>query len=433
MRAHDDANNHRGDWNEAACNQMADAFQRAAREQDGEAFPEAWFNRGMAYERCHMTDQATQAFNRSIEVTRSHHYCRSEVQLGVYLYRAGQRDQALQKFLEAANADAHCVEGHTDLAMMLRECGAPANPTGLPGQVDVDPGPGQQFVDDYSSAILRARDALANDDSFVPALNQLALTYLAMAGSDVRSPRLMLAGFVCEQAIGMSNGREDLSAELRTYAADAHNTYGLILMRTGNITQALRHFEQAFNANPDMFEAYMNYGSINLSFRGYADARRAFDRAVQLRANSYDAHIGLGVTLRGLEDYPGAEREYEAARHLDENRPDAYFNLGALYQYYMPGEGTSSLERSITYFEQYLTKIGTTPAVTETRRTVERRVRLIRQSIDFIHQNAAANTPDPNAGGGAAAPSPDATPPAPAPGGGVMPVLVPAAPPGNGH
>jgi len=64
MKAHDDANSGRGDWNPAACNEVAEQFEDAAEAQPGANFPEAWFNRGLVLLRCNLNDQATTALTR---------------------------------------------------------------------------------------------------------------------------------------------------------------------------------------------------------------------------------------------------------------------------------------------------------------------------------------------------------------------------------
>ncbi|MCK6592268.1 MAG: hypothetical protein L6Q76_32340, partial [Polyangiaceae bacterium] len=48
MAQHDKA----GDWNEATCNQTAELFLDAAKEQGGATFSEAIYNAGLAYQRC---------------------------------------------------------------------------------------------------------------------------------------------------------------------------------------------------------------------------------------------------------------------------------------------------------------------------------------------------------------------------------------------
>lgn len=370
MRQHDEAASGRGDWNSGACNDVAGHFERAANEQPGGAFAEAWFNRGIVFERCGMTDQARQAFQRAIDTSQGHNYCRARVQLGVYQYRAHQVGEARASFESAIHDDANCVEGYTNLAMLQRESGT---------------------VDDRRAAVGNIRQALARDDRYVPALNQLALTYLAEAGDDPRSQRLMLAGIVCGQAVQVTaQHTAEIAADVRGFVADVYNTWGLIDIRSGQIIRALNHFRQAFQLNPAMFEAWANYGTINLGFRGYTDARDAFQHAVALRSADYDSHIGLGVALRGLQQYPQAQAEYERAQQLDANRPDSFYNLGVLYDSYV-NSGIPDLQRGIQFLEQFLAKAHASPRFQEAITRAEQHIRNDCQAINALNAVAALN------------------------------------------
>jgi tetratricopeptide (TPR) repeat protein len=384
MRQHDEANNGRGDWNADACNDVGGRFERAANEQPGGAFAEAWFNRGITFERCTMTDQARQALQRAIDVSQGHNYCRARVQLGVYQYRAHQTAEARSSFESAIHDDPNCVEGYTNLAMLQRESGS---------------------ADDRRAAVGNIRQALARDDRYIPALNQLALTYLAEAGDDPRSQRLMLAGIVCSQAAQVTGQHTaEMAADVRGFVADIYNTWGLIDIKSGQIIRALNHFRQAFQLNPTMFEAWANYGTINLSFRGYSDAREAFQHATELRPNDYDAHIGLGVALRGLQQYPQAQAEYERAQQLDANRPDSFFNLGVLYDSYI-NTGVGDLTRGIQFLEQFLTKAGGQARFQDSISRAEQHIRNDCQAINALNAVAAMNAANPPDASGSPAPS----------------------------
>ncbi len=388
MRQHDDANNGRGDWDAGACNDVAGRFETAANAQPGGAFAEAWFNRGLAYEHCNNTDAARTAFQRAIDVSQGHNYCRARVQLGVYSYRAHQNAEARSAFESAIHDDPNCVEGYTNLALIQRESGS---------------------AEDRRAAVGNIRQALARDDRYIPALNQLALTYLAEAGDDPRSQRLMLAGIVCSQAAQVTSQRgSDMAADVRGFVADIYNTWGLIDIRSGQIIRALNHFRQAFQLNPTMYEAWANYGTINLSFRGYSDAREAFQHATELHPNDYDAHIGLGVALRGLQQYPQAQAEYERAQQLDANRPDSFFNLGVLYDSYI-NTGVPDLTRGIQFLEQFLTKAGGQARFQESITRAEQHIRNDCQAINALNAVAAMNAANPPASGApSAAPAPAA-------------------------
>ncbi len=424
MKAHDDANSGRGDWAADSCNEVAGQFEDAAEAQPNGNFPEAWFNRGLVYLRCNMGDQAAAAFNRAVQAGNGN-YCRAKVQLGVIAYRARDTGRARTLIEEAIRQDpTHCVEGYSNLAMLLRE----QNPT-----------TDQQWAE----VISNIRRALALDDRYLPARNQLALSYLQQAGDDPNSQRIFLAGLVCAQAAQVAAAHQaELSADVRSFMADIHNTWGIVDIRRGEIIKALGHFQRAYQLNPSMFEAWVNYGTINLSFRGYQDAREAFQHAVELRADSYDAHIGLGVALRGLAAAQDrdqamlqqAQQEYERAQQIDAARPDAYYNLGVLHMGYMGGQ-IPDLERAKGFLQQFQQRATNNARYAAQVTQAAQHIRNIDQTIAALR--AMASLPGGGNGGAATPPAGGATPPAggatppaggatPAPAGGATPP--PAAP-----
>jgi tetratricopeptide (TPR) repeat protein len=395
FRQHDEANNGRGDWTEAVCNEVAGIFETAANAQPNGAFPEAWFNRAMAFERCNLRDRVRESLDRAIRAARGNKYCRAQAQLGVLQFRAGQIEPALNTFQQAIRDDQNCVEAYTNAAAILRERNRPAG------------GPDQPS--DRQQAVNYIRQALARDDRHIPALNQLALVYLQDAGDDPRSQRLFLAGIVCSQAVQVAQQHaNEIPAEIRSYVADVYNTWGLVNIKIGQIIRALENFRRASTLNPNLYEAFVNYGTINLNFRGYEEARNAFQRAVELRPNEYDAHIGLGVALRGLGNTQQAQQEYERARQIDGNRPDAFYNLALLNMSYM-GNQVEDLQRAQQFFEQFQQKANASgnPGryANELARTT-RHIANIRQTIQAQQQGGGAA---PAAAGADAGAAPTAT------------------------
>jgi tetratricopeptide (TPR) repeat protein len=421
MRTHDAANNGLGDWTPESCNEVAGLFERAAQEQNNGQFAEAWFNRGMVFDRCNLANESRQAFDRALQISNGN-YCRAKVQLGVQAFRRREVPQAQQMFEEAIRQDpTHCVEGYTNLAMVLRS----RNPS---------------TEQEWAGVIRNIRAALALDDRYLPARNELALAYLQQAGDDPNSQRVFLAGLVCAQAIQVAEARaQEIDPQVSSFVADIHNTWGLVDIRRGEIIRALGHFRRASQLNPSMFEAFINYGTINLSFRGYDDARQAFEAAVRLRDDSYDAHLGLGVALRGLSQTQAndtdkqamiqrAQQEYARAQQLDQNRPDSYYNQGLLNMSYM-GNTIPDLRRAQELLTQFQQRAGQQPRYAQDVQRATRHINNIRQTIAAL-EAVGGTTPTPAAPAGDAPAAPAATPApaaAPAPAATPAPAAAPAA------
>ena len=179
--------------------------------------------------------------------------------------------------------------------------------------------------DDLTRARADLQRALAIDDSYLPAFNQLALYYLAGAKQREQAQRhqaLSLASLVCSQAIRKSPSY-----------APIHNTLGLVALEQGDRPLAAQSFAVARRADPRSFEARMNFAALNLELGGAREAEEAYREALALAPKSYEAQLGLAAALHGqIDDGKRApqiemiDRAIAAAKAIDPERPEAYFN-----------------------------------------------------------------------------------------------------------
>ena len=220
---------------------------------------------------------------------------------------------------------------------------------------------------DFDCAKLNLQRALAIDDGYMPAFNQLALYYFGSAkkkaGSGKKFGRtiatnaalgkrgdvqqLELAALVCSQAVRKNPGY-----------APIHNTSGLILNDLGQVNTAVKEFQSAAQLDPHFFEAQMNLAAINLSFRGFDKAEGAYRKALEMHQNDYDAHLGLALALRGQIDDSNYDKkvgavqsELDSCKKIDPARPDSYFNEGILTQEYK-AKGAGAKEKTIAVYQQ---------------------------------------------------------------------------------
>jgi len=233
MVAHDKAN----DWNDASCTQVAKLFLDAASAQKSKGdLPEAVYNAGLAYQRCNKDADAKKQFEAALSISQKFHHAR--VQMALYDLRE-RGDSAIEPVigeLQQAVRDAEFqnVEALVNLAMLYMKR-RNANPD-------------QDGANDFERAKKNLQRALAIDDGYQPAFNQLALYYLEMAKTKagrggrrkaavfVKTKKadqqmLELAALVCSQAIRKNP----------KYAA-IHNTAGLIQGELQDINGAVREF-----------------------------------------------------------------------------------------------------------------------------------------------------------------------------------------------
>lgn len=392
MAKHDKA----GDWNESTCDETAKLFLDAADEQGDKTFSEAIYNAGLAYQRCKKTAEARKLFQQVLDKNPKFHQARVQVSLYSFV-ESGEKnvDEAISQMRQAAITDAQFknVEALVNLAMLYMKRGNTV--------ADND------GANDYQRAKKYIQSALAVDDGFMPAFNQLALYYLnsakQKAGRDTKkktatnagkekkidTQALELAALVCSQAI-RKNARY----------APIHNTAGMINVELGNLNGAVGSFNTARTLDPDFYEAQMNYAAVNLQFRGFEQAEQAYRAAVKMKPNDYDAHLGLALALRGqINDtnfdkmVADASAELDAAKKIAPDRPETYYNEAILTQEYKAKSGGKEAEGALNaakvLFGQFIQKAGSATEFADAVKRAKERVTEIDQIIEFNRQTEA--------------------------------------------
>ncbi len=405
----------KGDWNDDICKEIASQFASVGKNA------QATFNAGLAYQRCNDDKNARAKFEQALQEDPKFHHARA--QLALYQYKADSNEDAAIGALQQAVTDAQFqnVPALVNLAMVQMAR-------------DSNQG-GQGCKDDMDCAKLNLQRALAIDDAYMPAFNQLALYYFQLAKkragavkgtaksskgrqiithasmqkrADVQ--QLELAALVCSQAI-----RKNASY------APIHNTAGLIQNELGQVNGAVAEFATAAKLDSKLFEAQMNYAAVNLSFRGFEQAAQAYKKALAMRPNDYDAHLGLALAIRG--PITGAEGNYDAlvasaqseldaAKKIDANRPDAYYNEGILTQEFKAKAGgdkaktIAALEDAKKTFQEFLQKASGKPEYDATVKLVKGdgtpkntgRIGDIDDTIAFLKLDANAQKDQQNSG-----------------------------------
>jgi len=445
------AHDKKQDWDAAACSGIAKQFQAAADAQKsdtGRPFPEAQYNAGLAYQRCGDDAKARSEFEDVVKADPSFHRARAQIALYDYA-KSNDIDSAISKLDQIIHdAKFQNVEALVSLAALQMERGN--------DQSD------QDGKNDLERAQHNLQRALAIDDGYMPAFNQLAVYYLtqakAKAGqvekgkrgrrgmevsgaakSNVDSQQLDLAALVAAQA----------QKKNPNYAPIA-NTTGLIQVQLKNFNGAVKSFGTARKLDPGFFEAHMNYAAVNLSFRGYQEAENAYRAALKLHPKDYEAELGLALALRGqINDSNFDKNVAEAQQHLDEakkiapDRPETYYNEAILTQEFRAKRGAPvpTLKKAAEQYKTFIDKAGSDPAFAAAVKRSKDRSQDIADTVKFIEEGeqaakeAAANPPPPPPPAeGAAAPADGsadgkggaAAPPADAKGGATPPATAPA-------
>ena len=420
-------------WSEGSCQSVAQKFVQASDQQKsdtGKALPTALYNAGVAYMRCGLKDQALEQFRASTQADPTFH--RGRAQVALFEYSKTKNLDATIGNLETIIRDARFqnVEALVSVAALQMERG---------GNDATSDG-----ANDFERAKKNIQRALAIDDSYMPAFNQLAIYYmesakrkagarkgrrrgLVVAGSArrrVNQQQLELAALVASQAI----------AKNPNYAP-IHNTAGLIQVQMDNFNGAVKSFGKARSLDAKFFEAHMNYAAVNLSFRGFKEAQKAYQDALKLQPNDYEAHLGLALAYRGdIDDanwdqnIAGAQKHLDAAKKADPARAETYYNEAILTQEYRakstgdPNKTIPVLEQAKKQYEAFIAK-ASGAQYEEAVKVSRSRIQDIGDTITFIKEgekmreeqealDKAAKEAEEKAKAAESAPPPAAAPPA---------------------
>jgi len=388
LQRHDKAN----DWTDATCNATAKLFMESDSEQKG-TFYEALYNGAVAYQRCKNDAKAKELFDKILAEKPTFH--RARVHSALYKFAKDHDVEAAIGEMRRAIKDAEFKneEALVNLAML---------------QMQRDSAQGGQNCDnDLECAKLNLQRALAINDGFMPAFNQLAVYYLesakkkagrargrrsmaAAAGKKKRvdSQALELAALVCSQAL-RKNPRY----------APVHNTSGLISAELGDLSAAAKAFGLARKLDSKFFEAHMNYAAVNLQFRGFKRAEDSYRAALKLRPNNYEAVLGLALAVRGNTNDSNWEKNVkeadallQRAKKLAPTRPETYYNEAILVQEFKARAGGKKAEPMLLkakgLFSQFVQKAGSGKAFAAAVKRSKERIEEIDQIIAFNKQTA---------------------------------------------
>lgn len=390
------------DWAPATCKASAERFVTVSKQQEddaGKPLPEALYNAGLAYMRCGMEEDAVAQFQAATKASQGFHRARSQMALFEYK-KNGNLNSAITK-LEAVIRDAKFqnVEALVSVAALQMERGNE--------QEDSD------GANDLERAKKNIQRALAIDDSFMPAMNQLAIYYMEQAkrkagGGEGQTGSRRRGGLVVAGATHAQANRQQLELAALVasqglqkdakYAA-LYNTLGLIQVELRDYNGAVKNFGRARQLDPNFFEAHMNYAAVSLSFRGFAEADKAYRDALRLQPRDYEAHLGLALALRGQikndDNYDKvlaeSQKHLAECKQIDGDRVEAYYNEAILTQEYEAKGGDSTktvpaLKQAVVKYREFIGKAKGKTGYSEAVKRSGDRAKDIEDTIKFIEE-----------------------------------------------
>ncbi len=400
------------DWQEATCRDVASMFSKASDVQQSatsHAFPAALYNAGLSYQRCGLEADAQKQFQAALDADKSFH--RAAAQLALYDYAKNQNlDSTIDKLNQIIrDAKFQNTEALVSVAALEMERQG--------DQADSD------GKNDLERAVKNIQRALAIDDSYMPAFNQLAIYYLEQAKAKAGKKSGRKTSLVVSGAAGKGVDAQmlDLAALVAAQGvqknpkyASIYNTAGLIQVEQRNYNGAVKSFARARELDPSFFEALMNYAAVNLSFRGFKEADSAYRQALKLHPKEYEAHLGLALALRGAVDdsnfdknVADAQSELDTCKKLAPDRPEAYYNEAILTQEYKAKGAQESavpmLKKASEIYRTFIDKAGSDDAFAAAVKRAKERTQDIDDTVKFIEEGEAARKADEEAQKAAAA------------------------------
>jgi tetratricopeptide (TPR) repeat protein len=413
------------DWNEGTCSAVADMFLDAAKEQSSatnSVLAEAVYNAGLAYQRCGNDAKAREQFEAAAKADPKFHRARAQIVL--YNYAKSKDIEGTIRDLDQVIRDAKFqnVDALVSIAALQMERGGEQ--------------PDQDGKNDLERARKNLQRALAIDDGYMPAFNQLAIYYLEQAKAKAESKEEGARGGKKRRRLTIAASKKaevnqqelDLAALVASQGvrknanyAPLHNTAGLIQVELKDFNGAVKSFGRARALDPKFFEAHMNYAALNLSFRGFQEAEKAYRDALKLQPNEFEAHLGLALSLRGqindanFDKYvTEAQQHLETCKKLEPNRAETYYNEAILTQEYRAkgsqDKSLPMLEQAAKQYREFVSKAGGDAAFADAVKRAQERTTDIEDTVKFIREGEAAKRAEEAAA--KAAPPPAAPPPA---------------------
>jgi Flp pilus assembly protein TadD len=127
-------------------------------------------------------------------------------------------------------------------------------------------------------------------------------------------------------------GHFSAATRIRPNEPTVNNAYGAALLASGEPEQAIPKLTAALNARPDYFDAHYNLGNALAALADFRGALAEFQTAVRLNPQDANAEANLGSAFAEIGSVKDAKLHFERALQLDPNNELARDNLQQLTQ-----------------------------------------------------------------------------------------------------
>jgi tetratricopeptide (TPR) repeat protein len=139
-----------------------------------------------------------------------------------------------------------------------------------------------------------------------------------------------------------------MALEIKPDFAEAHNNLGNFLFQKGSVDEAIVHYQMALEINPDYAEAHYNLGNALLKMGNVDEAIAHLQKALQINPDYAEAHNNLGYALIQKGSVDEATAHFQKALQINPDYADAHNNLGNMLL------EKGSVDEAIIHFQKAL-------------------------------------------------------------------------------
>jgi tetratricopeptide (TPR) repeat protein len=133
-----------------------------------------------------------------------------------------------------------------------------------------------------------------------------------------------------------------------------HNNLGIALLKTGNVDEAMVHYQKALEINPDFAEAHNNLGNFLFQKGSVDEAMVHYQKALEINPDYAEAHYNLGYALLKMGNVDEAIAHLQKALQINPDYAEAHNNLGyALIQKGSVDEATAHFQKALQINPDY--------------------------------------------------------------------------------
>jgi tetratricopeptide (TPR) repeat protein len=143
-------------------------------------------------------------------------------------------------------------------------------------------------------------------------------------------------------------GHWEQALQMEPDYAEAHDSLGVALVQVGRVQEAIGHYQQALRIKPDYDEAHYNLAVALFRLGRVQEAIGHWEQALRIKPDLAEAHYNLGVALVQLGRVQEAIGHYQQALRIKPDLAEAHNNLGIAL------ERAGRVPEAIAQYEQAL-------------------------------------------------------------------------------